>query len=126
MGSMVLSRGARPPRGGRLGFVARALVGALVLTVAGLWGLSTGTAFAVNVPFDLSLGGHTFPFELVLASTNEPLHPEGMSVAVTVVVDSTPPVISLTAPAAGSTSTSGAITLSGTAGTATADSATVT
>src|SRR5207247_7821528 len=49
MGSltMFLSRGARPPRGRRLGVVARPLVGAIVLTVAGLWGLSTGTAFAV-------------------------------------------------------------------------------
>ena len=217
MGSltMSLSRGARPPRGRRLGVVARALVGALVLTVAGLWGLSTGTAFAVvgydshisdtsgsptlergasgsltvfatnlgstswvkgsasqvdlanccpvaasadaswnngwisdshyatatqdvvangqtgtftfnvTVPLDATLGTHTFPFELVLASTNEALHSEGQSLAVKV-VDSTPPVISLTAPAAGSTSTSGAITLSGTAGTATDDSATVT
>ena len=216
MGSfMVLSRGARPPRGGRLGFVARALVGTLVLTVAGLWALSTGTAFAVvgydshisdtsgpptlergasgtltvfatnigstswvkgsasqvdlasccpvaasanaswnngwisdshyatatsdvvasgstgvftfsvKVPLDATLGSHTFPFELVLASTNEPLHTEGMSVAVTV-VDSTPPVISLTTPASGSTSTTGGITLSGMAGTATDDSATVT
>src|SRR5439155_18995608 len=41
--------------------------------------------FNVKVPLDATLGSHTFPFGLVLESTTEPWHPEGMWGAGTVV-----------------------------------------
>jgi hypothetical protein len=40
--------------------------------------------FNVKVPASAEVGSYTFPFELVLASTNEPIHAEGMSITLTV------------------------------------------
>jgi hypothetical protein len=59
---------------------------------------SVGTfRFAITVPASASPGTYEFAFDLVLASTNEPIHPEGMS-ETAVLTGPQPPTFDVTQP----------------------------